>query len=83
MYMSLELSFMAYRTWQTQEGAGDWDLSTEARVLTPDKEDRLIYAVIAFFMYTILLMVFLLARARYDWLYSTISPAAMFILCFY
>lgn len=39
--------------------------------------------MIAFGLYTILLLIFLLAQARVEWLYYTISPSAIIILCLY
>ena len=37
-YVAMECVFKAFRTVQTQMGAGDWDLTTGAKPLTPDKD---------------------------------------------
>ena len=72
LYIAMEFVFKAFRTFQTQIGAGDWDLTTGARVLTPNKDERLIYAVIGFSGYAFIVAVYLMARFKYAYLYKTL-----------
>jgi hypothetical protein len=74
---------MVFRTIQTQNGAGDWDLTTGAKELTPNKDERLIYALIAFFGYALTIFTFLLAKFKYPKLYNLISTMMVLNMAIY
>lgn len=69
----VEVLFMVFRTYQTQVGAGDWDLTTGAKPLTPDKDSRFLFAMAKFGGYLAILLTFIVAR--------TWQPKAYHLLC--
>ena len=68
----MEITFTCYRTYQTQIGAGDWDLTTGAKPLTPDKDDRLIFALVSIVGYISIIAIYLLAKTKFQALYNVI-----------
>jgi hypothetical protein len=74
---------MAFRTFQTELGAGDWDLTTGAKPLTPDKDSRMITAIIAFGGYVVILITFFLARKAFPSLFNLICTMIIANMCLY
>jgi len=53
-------------------GAGDWDITTGAKPLTPDKDERLIYALISIGIFVATIVVYCLASTKHPNLYNFI-----------
>ena len=65
LYIAMEVIFIGYRTYQTQMGAGDWDFTTGSKPLTPDKDERLIFAIFAWGFYLAIIGIYFLAKSNY------------------
>lgn len=74
---------MVYRTYQTEIGAGDWDVNSVDNHLNPSKEKRFWYAMIAFAGWGICIIMYALAKTVLPIMYDFICPTLLLNIILY